>query len=99
MQERAMSRVWNTKYGSRRVKENPPTLEEAIIAAQGLTDNLQEQAEIAASLMQLPFDKVKVEVVKAGAQRKTVQTVTMAGRDHSPRSVVVEPRAPRRSIG
>ena len=93
-----MSRVWNTKYGPRRVKENPPTLEEAIIAAQGLTDNLQQQAEFAASLMALPVEAVKVEVIKAGAQRKTLQTVTLPGRERAPRSVVVERRGPRRPV-
>ena len=93
-----MSRVWNTKYGPRRVKENPPTLDEAIIAAQGLTDNLQQQAEIAASLMELPVDEVKAEVLKAGAQRKTLQTVALTGRERAPRAVVVERRGPRRPV-
>jgi len=49
-----MSEVWNTKYGPRRVRFDPPTLNEAIAAARGLTDELQLQAEIAASLMDLP---------------------------------------------
>ena len=30
-----MSVVWNTKYGTRRVRHDPPTLKEAILAAQG----------------------------------------------------------------
>ena len=33
-----MSDVWDTKYGRRRVRRDPPTVEEAVIAAQGLTD-------------------------------------------------------------
>jgi len=49
-----MSEAWNTKYGSRRVRQEPPTLQEAIFAAKGLTDSLQAQAEIAAELMGLP---------------------------------------------
>jgi hypothetical protein len=49
-----MSEVWNTKFGRRRVRHDPPTLQEAIVAASGLTDNLQEQVEIAASLMEMP---------------------------------------------
>ena len=33
-----MSDDWNTKYGTRRVRRNPPTLDEAIFAAVGITD-------------------------------------------------------------
>ena len=46
-----MSEDWNTKYGTRRVRRDPPTLEEAIFAAVGITDDQQQQAEIAAALM------------------------------------------------
>ena len=42
------TKTWKTKYGSRRVRHDPPTLEEAIIAAQGLTDSVSAQVEIAA---------------------------------------------------
>ena len=31
-----MSTTWNTKYGPRRVRHDPPTLEEAIFAARGI---------------------------------------------------------------
>ena len=51
-----MATVWKTKYGTRRVRHDPPTLKEAIIAARGLTDELQQQAEIAAALMDLPVE-------------------------------------------
>ena len=40
-----MSQDWNTKYGTRRVRREPPTLEEAIFAAVGITDDHDEQAE------------------------------------------------------
>jgi hypothetical protein len=53
-----MSNVWKTKYGPRRVRHDPPTVEEAIVAASGLTDSPQELVEIAASLMNLPPDAV-----------------------------------------
>ena len=42
-------KTWKTKYGPRRVKNDAPTLGEAIVAAQGLSDDIDEQAEIAAS--------------------------------------------------
>jgi hypothetical protein len=59
-----MSENWNTKYGPRRVRRDPPTLEEAIFAAIGITDDQSAQAEIAASLMGLPVDAVTAEVKK-----------------------------------
>ena len=37
--EAPMSEDWNTKYGTRRVRRDPPTLEEAIFAAVGITDD------------------------------------------------------------
>ena len=53
-----MSEDWNTKYGPRRVRRDPPTLDEAIFAAIGITDDQEAQAEIAASLMGLPIESV-----------------------------------------
>ena len=34
-----MSDVWDTKYGKRRVRHDPPEIAEAIAAAQGLSDD------------------------------------------------------------
>ena len=59
-----MSEDWQTKYGTRRVRRDPPTLEEAIFAASGITDDLDSQAEIAASLMGMPLEAVQAEVKK-----------------------------------
>jgi hypothetical protein len=93
-----MSGVWKTKYGMRRVRHDPPTLEEAIFAARGLTDDLEEQVEIAASLMGLPPEEVKVAALKA-AQRKDVKPATIVRAARSERAVIVERKAPRRMIG
>jgi hypothetical protein len=92
-----MSEVWQTKYGRRRVRQDPPTVEEAVLAAQGLTDDLKEQAEIVASLMQVPLEEARGVVLRMG-QRKDVNRVTIVGRVGSARAVVVERRAPRHSI-
>jgi hypothetical protein len=89
-----MSEVWKTKYGPRRVRRDPPTVTEAVAAARGLSDDVQEQIEIAASLMDLPPDQVKPEVLKA-ASRKDTNTVAFVGRAGAPRTVVVE-RVPSR---
>ena len=61
-----MGLSWDTKYGRRRVKHEPPTLAEAVAAAEGLTSNWEEQAEIAARLLDLPLEAVKAE---AGLRR------------------------------
>ncbi len=92
-----MAAVWKTKFGPRRVRHDPPTLEEAIIAASGLTDDLEGQIEIAASLMEMPADEVRIEVMKARAQRKAVDTVAVSSRGRA-RTVIVERRTPRRGL-
>jgi len=92
-----MSKVWKTKFGLRRVRHDAPTLEEAIFAARGLTDNLPEQAEIAASLMGLRIEDVMPEVIKFSARNKALTVVGLRRRDAPPRAVVVERRTSRRS--
>ena len=92
-----MSADWNTKYGPRRVRHDPPTLEEAIFAAVGITDDQDAQAEIAASLMGMPLDAVRTEVKKLN--RVTLRSNTtrvIAGEQGAQRSVVVERRVIRR---
>jgi hypothetical protein len=94
-----MSEVWKTKYGPRRVRRDPPTIAEAIAAARDLTDDVQQQVEIAASLMDLPPDQVRSEVLKAGKPRKDVSTtVAFVGRSGAPRTVVVERMPSRRPV-
>jgi hypothetical protein len=91
-----MSEDWNTKYGTRRVRRDPPTLDEAIFAAIGITDDQQAQAEIAAALMGLPFDTVLAEVKKQGRINARATTRVIAGEQGAQRSVVVERRVVRK---
>jgi len=92
-----MSENWNTKYGPRRVRHDPPTLEEAIFAAVGITDDQDAQAEIAASLMGMPLEAVQPEVKKfARTTTRTAATRVIAGEQGAQRSVVVERRVVRR---
>ncbi|MGD0634072.1 MAG: hypothetical protein ABSA13_07320 [Beijerinckiaceae bacterium] len=98
-----MSTTWNTKYGTRRVRHDPPTLSEAIAAAQDLTDDPAAQIEIAAGLMDVPLDEVKLEMQKlAPPERRVTRTVTITApardKDHAPRTVIVERKASRRVI-
>src|ERR1700692_3693883 len=91
-----MSEDWNTKYGRRRVRRDPPTLDEAIFAAIGITDDQEAQAEIAASLMGLPIESVQAEVRKAGRISARSSTRVIAGEQGAQRSVVVERRVIRK---
>jgi hypothetical protein len=98
-----VSEVWDTKDGRRRVRRDPPTVEDAVLAAQGLTDEPSEQIEIVASLMEITSEEARGAVLRLG-QRKEVNHITVAtrstrpGQMSVPRAVVVERRAPRRSV-
>lgn len=92
-----MAEIWKTKYGLRRVRNDPPTLDEAIAAARDLTDDPQQQAEIAASLMAVPVETVQERLAKAPVRRQPTATVTFAGRTGA-RAVVVERKPARRPL-
>lgn len=92
-------KTWNTKYGRRRVRNDPPTLEEAIAAAQGLSDDIEAQVEIASSLMGLPHEEVRPALLKAAPLREVpTASIAFAGPEDEPRAVVVE-RKPSRRLG
>jgi hypothetical protein len=92
-----MSETWETKDGRRRVRRDPPTVEEAVQAAQDITDELTAQIEIVASLMDVSTDEARGAVLRMG-QRKDVNRLTVAGRSGAPRAVVVERRIVRRPL-
>lgn len=52
-----------------RVRKEPPSLEEAAMAAIGLADDLEQQVAIAAGLMDVELDEVRPFVVAARAPR------------------------------
>ena len=98
-----MSETWDTKDGRRRVRQDPPTVEEAVLAAQGLTDELAEQVDIVVSLMQISAEDARTAVLRMG-KRKDVDRITIvsragrAGQPAAPRAVVVERRTVRRPL-
>ena len=92
-----MSNVWDTKDGRRRVRRDPPTVDEAVLAAQGLTDEIGEQIEIVASLMAVSRDDARGAVLRLG-HRKDVNRLAIAGRPGAPRAIVAERRTPRRPL-
>ena len=84
-----MGSVWKTKYGMRRVRVDPPTLEEALYAAKGLTPDSREKLQIAAQLMNEPVDHVQAEaerIIKRPTNRPH------RARDRQPVGVVVVER-------
>jgi hypothetical protein len=61
-----------------------------------LTDELQQQAEIAAALMDLPVEEVRTELLKLAPPRNSTQIVTASGREGAARTVIVERKPSRR---
>jgi hypothetical protein len=95
----AKSKTWQTKYGTRRVKEALPNIEEALFAAKGLSDDFNEQVEIASSLLGVPPEQVRTEAMKS-KHTTTLQVrapVGDRGAGVTTRSVVVERRVIRRA--
>jgi len=88
-----MSEVWETKDGLRRVRRDPPTLDDAVLAAQGLTDDLEGQIEIVAALMSVAAEEARRAVLK---MRRPDSRLTIPGRGGVARDVVVERKSPRR---
>ncbi len=93
-----MSDVWNTKYGKRRVRNEPATLEDAIFAAQGMTDDLEGQVEIASMLIDLPREEVKAALTRKAPLRLTSSRIAATSADGQKRAVLVERRPVRRMI-
>ena len=81
-----------------RVRHDPPTLEEAVFAAQGLTDDVEHQAAIAAELMGATLEEArelaaKMWVKAAAVKRAPEPEVTFtSNRQGTQRAVVVERR-------
>lgn len=90
-----MTATWSTKYGRRRVRHEPPTLEEALFAAEGLSFEPLEQIEIAAELMAVPVEQVRVEATRMLKERSRQHQITPSRRAPGA-TVVVERKAPRR---
>ena len=86
-----MSTTWKTKWGARRVRKEPPTLEEALIAAEAMANDAEAKAEIASQLMGVPVEEVRTLIARQHAQTRGRATL-VNGRS---RAVVVEYKRPR----
>jgi hypothetical protein len=84
------------QWSQRKTRHDPPNLDEAILAAQGLTDQIEMQTQIAAQLMGLSEDEVRPAVLKAATQsRPRTQPFT---RHVVKRPVLVERRGQRPAL-
>ncbi len=80
-------------WSQRRTRHDPPGLDDAIVAAQGLTDRIEGQVEIAAQLIGLPEDEVRGRVLLAQAQTRRSRPESARGRQTE--IVVIKRRGPR----
>lgn len=92
-----MSAEWTTKQGKRRVRVEPPTLEEAIFAAQGVSDDPQQQADFAADLTGQPAETILAQFQKEARKAARTGRVVAIPTSGNQRAVVVE-RKPSRLI-
>lgn len=93
------NKTWMTKYGPRRVRFEPPTLEEALFAAEDLATDKSQQIEIAAELMSQPVEAIRANAERIIRDRSKRQEIAPArrGRGGVPSGpVVVERKFPKR---
>jgi hypothetical protein len=76
-----------------RVRRDPPTLEEAVVAAQGLSDDIEQQVEIASGLMGVPQEEVR-PVIASAPPSETARGFERSSRA-MPQVVVLRRRAVR----
>ena len=76
-----------------RVRRDPPTLEEAVVAAQGLSDDIEQQVEIASGLMGIPQEEIR-PVIASAPPSETVRGFEGSSRA-MPQVVVLRRRAVR----
>jgi hypothetical protein len=72
-----------------KVRHEPPTLEEAIYAAQGLTTDTDQQVELAAELIDLPLEAVRAQFLKSAGKPAISERVFVPARSGMQRAVVI----------
>ncbi|MBW0003424.1 MAG: hypothetical protein JO216_08050 [Hyphomicrobiales bacterium] len=83
-------RATGKKRPSFKVRHEPPTLEDAIYAAQGLTQVLDQQIEFAADLMDMTTDELRPHLLKAVSKPSASNRVFVPARSGMQRAVVIE---------
>ena len=91
-----MGVTWKTKYGLRRVRVTPPpTIEDALFAAEGLTPSLEQQIQFAAGLMGVPVEQARLEAQRSVAQRRLAPSTSSRLRGTTAPVAIVR-KSPRR---
>ena len=68
-------------------RKDPPTIEEALIAAEALTDLIGQRIEIAASLMGVSNDEVKTLAAKQAAMSRGRSTLVNGAQSRGRRGI------------
>jgi hypothetical protein len=93
-----MSVTWKTKYGVRRVRVTPPpSLEDALFAAEGLTPSVEQQVQIAAGLLGMPIEQARLEAKRIVGRVNPVSP-TSSRPCGTTVPVAVVRKSPRRSV-
>lgn len=79
-----------------RTRYEPPTLDEAVFAAQGMSDVISEQIEIVAMLMGVSQEEASRCVMQRSRPQRTIARTVMSRRTGTERTVVVERKPTRR---
>ena len=87
-----MPKIKNWEWRPPRVRFEPPTLQEAMAAAQGMTDVYDQQIEIASGLLGVPTEALRREY--PNESRRGVRRIS-ASPSAGARTVVVERKARR----
>lgn len=81
-----------------RTRYEPPTLDEAVFAAQGMSDVISEQVEIVAMLMGVSQEEASRRVMQHSRPQRTIARTVLSRRTGTERTVVVERKPTRRII-
>jgi hypothetical protein len=81
---------WQTKFGERRVRHEPPTIAEALEAAACISDDPEQQIGLAASLLGAEVEEVRAVAEKAAQRAQRTLKLASVRRAEGPRAVVVE---------
>jgi hypothetical protein len=81
-------------WSRRRTRVEPPDVDEAVVAARGLTEDVNSQIELAAQFIGLSEEEIRPAVLNAAAQSLNQHRASTPARRIA-RSFVIEKRAPR----
>jgi hypothetical protein len=98
-EQKTVRETWTTKFGQRRVRQEPPSIAEALEAAADISGDSEQQIEIAAGLLGVDAAAVRSVAAKIVRTRQpVVRAPAVAARRSEPRRVVVVEQKRRRFV-